>query len=305
MSGGVIALATAVVASLLWLTLTLLRRAQLAHAGEVAERARVGLREFADVSLTLGSLEEILSCAADAARIILGCDSVVAFENRAAGATWGASDPGRGKLGEVPRPLHGVFGWFRHNGGVAIAAELEEPRFGAMRGPLRQLMERYEVDILVPFVREHRVLAVLGLALPRRPTAGEREFLHLFRLRVGAACANVCLHVEVAHMLSLAKEVDLAGSVCLQLVPPRMEGTMGRVHWAGYHRAAAQSGRVFWQVYPAGEDRVIVLIGDAVGSGLAGTLISAVVKSSADAIVEAESPDVTPGTLLNTLNRSL
>jgi serine phosphatase RsbU (regulator of sigma subunit) len=74
--------------------------------------------------------------------------------------------------------------------------------------------------------------------------------------------------------------------------------------WAGHFQPAGQAGSDFWGVYPLGQ-RVLVIVGDATGVGLAGSMVSAVVKSCSDAIIDAHGDGVDPASLLGTLNRAL
>src|SRR5690606_37660241 len=137
-------------------------------------------------------------------------------------------------------------------------------------------MERYQVDLLLPMVEHGRLLAVVGVHLGRRPTELDREVLKLFRLEVTAACANVKLHRQAAHVLTLAREIDLASAVRLALVPDEAEGSAGPISWSGHFEAAGQAGSDFWGVYPLSGGQVLFVIGDAVGSGLGGSMVAAV-----------------------------
>src|SRR5262249_25584293 len=91
-------------------------------------------------------------------------------------------------------------------------------------------------------------------------------------------------HREAAHKLTLENEVDLAGAVQLALVPPVSEGRAGRLTWTGHYRPAGQVGSDFWSAYDLGNERVLIVIGDVVGTGLAGSMASAVPKSCCDAL---------------------
>jgi len=156
-----------------------------------------------------------------------------------------------------------------------------------MRAPLAELMARYEVDTLIPLVERERLLAVIGIQLGRRPNDLDHQVLLLYRLEVTAACANVKLHRQAAHVLTLAKEMDLASAVKLALVPDEVEGSAGPISWAGHFQAAGQAGSDFWGAYPLQDGKVLFLIGEAIGSGLGGSMVAAVVKSCCDAVLDA------------------
>jgi len=305
MKGPAVAAAVAVVLVLVWAVVTMGRRSRLAHGSAVGGQARETLRQFAEHSLGLQSVVEILILCREAGTVIFGCPRVVAFQPGVEEGGWDVHVPGEGPLPELPAALRGLFAWFKHNTAIAAAADLDQPRFGAMRGPLRQVMERYGVDVVMPLVAKNQLMAVVGLQLGRKPTELDRDLMRLFRLQATAACANVRLHVEAAHMVTLAREVDLASAVELALVPRDKEGSVAGLRWAGYYQAVGDAGSDFWGVYSLDDGRIVVLIGDAVGHGLAGSMVSAVVKSCADAVFDSKPKRLEPAALLGALNRAL
>lgn len=274
-------------------------------AAAESPEARAALAEFAARALELDSVPHVLDYAAQAAHASFAAPRVVAFE-RSAHEGWDARVPTTGEaLASVPAALRGLFGWFKHNTSIAVRADLGEPRFGAMRGPLGQIMQSYDLDVVMPLVHDGEILAALGLKLGRRPAPGDRETMRQFRLEATVACANVRLHREASHLISLAQEVDLASAVQQALVPDDTDGVVGSVAWAGHFRAATEAGSDFWAVYELAADRALLIIGDATGAGLAGSMVSAVVKSCSDAILDEHGDRVDPASLLGTLNRAL
>ncbi len=279
-----ITLAAALV--IVWLAVMLARVGRRSSEAQLGAMARDALVKFADRALELETVADILGSAREAAWRLFGCQRVVAFEPGTDRGSWDAFVPGGETLQPVPPALRGPFGWFIHNRGVAARGELADRRFGAMRAPLRDLMERYEVDVLIPLVEHGRLLAVVAILLGRRPTELDQQVLLLYRLEVTAACANIKLHRQAAHVLTLAKEMDLASAVKLALVPDEVEGSLGAISWAGHYQPAGQAGSDFWGVYPLADGQVLFLIGDAVGSGLGGSMVAAVVKSCCDAVYD-------------------
>ncbi len=301
MIGGVLA----GVLLLLWALVTVLRKGKHDQDTHGGSQARDTLTEFASQSLHLESVPAILEFAREAGRVIFGCERVVAFERSVESEGWEASIPGESSLGKLPAHLSGMFAWVKHNSAIAVEADLADARFGAMRGPLRQVMNKYDCDVLLPLVQHNEVVAMLGLKLGRKPNVVDRDLMRLFRLQATAACVNVRLHREAAHMVSLAKEVDLASAVQLALVPDDMEGESNGVSWSGHFQAVDEAASDFWGVYTLPNGRVCVVIGDAIGAGLAGSMVSAVVKSCCDAIFDAKPTRLDPASLLGALNRAL
>lgn len=261
------------------------------------------LVEFVERSLEFHSLADVLADAAATAQAAFRADRAVVFEPGTKEGTWDAWSSGQA-LEPVPDTARSLFGWFKHNADVIPLDEIAGPRYGAMRIPLSELGKRYGVDAIVPLVDRGQMLAVLGLHLGRRPSALERKLLEDLRIEATAAAANVRLHREAAHKLTLEKEVDLASAVQLTLVPPVAEGRVGQVAWVGHYRPARQAGSDFWSAYDLGEGKVLVVIGDVIGSGLAGSMVSAVAKSCCDSLCAAGAA-TDPGSLLTALNRSL
>jgi serine phosphatase RsbU (regulator of sigma subunit) len=289
---------------LVWLAISMQRARQRSQISQLGAAARDALTLFADRALELETVHEILAHTKETAWRLFGCERVIAFEPGNDRGTWDAFVPGGEALAPVPVHLRGPFAWFVHNLTTAARGDLGDRRCGAMRAPLRELMDRYEVDLLIPLVEHGRMLAVVGAQLGRRLTALDRSTLMLFRLEVTAACANVKLHRQAAHVLTLAREFDLASAVKIALVPEESEGSAGPLSWAGHYEAAGQAGSDFWAAYPLTGGRVLFVIGDAVGSGLGGSMIAAVVKSCCDALHDARG-NPGPARLLSALNSAI
>ncbi|HET6611640.1 MAG TPA: PP2C family protein-serine/threonine phosphatase [Kofleriaceae bacterium] len=286
-----------------WLAMRMIRRGGGVTAID-DEAAREALLRFADRSLELESTGAILTLSADIANAIFSCARVVAFEPDELG-DWQAAIPGGAQLSPPSPASRGLFAWFRHNHGIAVGADLGDPRFGAMREPLREVMDGYSVDVLMPLTGRGGVLAVLGLALGRKPARADRELMRMFRLAAAAACANVRLHREAAHLVGLAREADLASAVALALVPEGMEGARAGIAWAGHYAAASAAGSDFFGIYEIDAHRTMVVIGDTAGADLAGAMVAAMVKSCADSVIRDHARAAGPARLLSVLNRAL
>lgn len=260
------------------------------------------LADFVVRSLALPGLSQVLAEAAATGQAAFGATSAAIFEPGAKEGLWDVWAPGPRPLDPVGESSRAVFGWLRHNAEVIVLGEVAGPRFGAMRIPLGELSQRYGVDVLLPLVDRQQVIAILGLSLGRKPTPLERRLLEDLRVEVTAAAANVRLHREAAHKLTLEKEVDLAGAVAQALAPLRAEASQGRWSWVGHVRSAGQVGGDFWCSYEV-EGGVLVVVGDVIGGGLGGSMISAAVKSSCDAFAAAGVVD--PATLLAGVNRAV
>jgi hypothetical protein len=297
-TGVVAGIALAMVLGMVWALVTV-TRARRTGTGTVHDALVV----FVEQSLELGTVIEILGYAGQAATELLGAERVVAFvpvgDNE-----WEAHVAGGEPLGKVPAATRGLFGWVKHNQSVISDRDLANARFGAMRQPMKQLLEFSGCDSLLPLVDRQEVMGVLGIRRNKQVTV-EGEVLDLFQQQVTTACANARLHVEASHAFSLAREVSLASAFHESLVAAARSGEIGGLRWSGDVEVAGEAGSDFWSVYPLGGGRVLMVIGDSVGAGLAGSMTSAVVKSACDLIVTGDKPIEDPAALLSMLSRAL
>jgi serine phosphatase RsbU (regulator of sigma subunit) len=278
--------------------LTTVARSRRATANVVHDALVV----FVEQSLELGSIVEILGFSGQAAHEVLGAERAVAM--LPSDGEWEAVLVGGEPIGRVPAGTKGLFGWLKHNPVVISAEDLGQARIGAMRQPLKQLLDFTGCDVLMPLVDRQEVMAVLAIRRNRQVTV-ERQALALFQEQATTACANARLHVEASHAFSLAREVSLASAFHESLVAAARSGEIGDVRWAGDVEVAGEAGSDFWSVYPLGLGRVLMVVGDSVGSGLAGSMTSAVVKSACDLLVTGDRPIEDPAQLLTNLSRAL
>jgi len=250
------------------------------------------------------SLDQILELSAMTARQVFGASRAISFLHGVEEGSWEARPAGTTEGEPVAPALRGMFGWFKHNSAIALRGDLSNARFGAMRGPIKQIMDKHDIDVVMPLVHNTQLLGAFGFHLGHRPSPIQRALMKKFRLETTAAGANVRLHREASHVISLAREVDLASAAQQALVPDEFDGVASSVQWAGHFSAAGEAGSDFWSTYPLGH-RLLVIVGDATGVGLAGSMVSAVVKSCCDAIIDAHGEHVDPASLLGTLNRAL
>jgi serine phosphatase RsbU (regulator of sigma subunit) len=278
------------------------RRAAEARRGQEIEDVMTG---FIERSVELGGFGDVIGEAARALEKAFGAKQVVLFEPGAKIGSWDACVVGAQAVQSLPDQQRNVFGWLRFNPDVIYEGELDDARLAAMRGPIGELLQARTIDVLVPLVERMSVIGALGFAIGRRPTVTERQLLATFRTEATAAAANVRLHSEAAHQLSLEREIDLASAVQLALVPAAEEGEAGAIQFVGHFDPAGQTGSDFWSAYPLEDDQVLVVIGDVVGVGLAGSIVSAIVKSCCDTLAASSPAAKDPTAVLACLNRAL
>jgi serine phosphatase RsbU (regulator of sigma subunit) len=291
------------IVGVVWAIVCLLRAGATRDLLVRREEATTQLTRYARASLEHSSIDAVVTESSQTASLLFGIRDLVAILPGEDG--WTARRNTGEALAPIPAEVTGLFSWFKHNPHIAERAELHRRTFGAMRHPISKLMQHCDVDVLMPLVDRDRLLAVLGFRFGRKLNMLERELFRVFRLEATYACANIKLHHQAASLLSMAKEVDLATSIELTMVPEVMAGEVGHISWAGHFEAGGTAGSDFWGIYPLEQGRIMVLIGDAVGRDLAGTMVSAVIKSSCDEIFERRPKELDPSQLLTLINGSL
>jgi len=106
---------------------------------------------------------------------------------------------------------------------------------------------------------------------------------------------------EHAEKERLAREVELAREIQASLLPAS-DLNRGRCLIDGAHRAAAEVGGDYWDVFPLADGRVGVAIADVSGKGLAGCLVTSMLAALLRAFRDTES---SPSALLVRLERHL
>jgi sigma-B regulation protein RsbU (phosphoserine phosphatase) len=264
------------------------------------------LAGFSEHAIEAATVEQVtdgvvgpLAAGVDVRRVVL--------LRRVAGEWTAQEAPGGGMGDPPPQQAQTVFTWLARNPEPVFAQDLADRRYGAMRLPISELMGRYATDVLLPLGHRGELVAVLGLGVrgpgtPYRPE--EREFVSHLHLEAAAAAANATLLREVALRATLERELDLAQAIQRELVPERAEAHVGPIGVAGYYGAGSiEGGSHFWNHYALPDGRVLVLVGDVAGDGLAASMLLAVALGAWDTVREQGNGD--PGELLAVMNRAL
>jgi serine phosphatase RsbU (regulator of sigma subunit) len=281
-----------------------------------AERARrivnqmlameAALAGFTEHAIEAASVEQVveaivgpLTAGVDVRRLVL---------LRRIGGEWMAQQAPGGAMVDPPPPqAQTVFTWLARNPEAVFVDELGDRRYGAMRLPIAELAGRYAADVLLPLGHRGELVAVLALGRRAPPVTyrpEEREFISHLHLEAAAAAANATLLREVALRATLERELDLAQAIQRELVPERAEAKIGPVEVAGYYGAGRiEGGSHFWNHHALRDGRVLVLVGDVAGDGLAASMLLAVALGAWDTLRDQDKGD--PGQLLDLMNRAL
>jgi serine phosphatase RsbU (regulator of sigma subunit) len=168
-----------------------------------------------------------------------------------------------------------------------------------------ELAARLGVDLLLPLRHRGLLLGVAALGPGRRgpdPTA-TAMFQRSLAAHATMALANTYLDREASGKKHLARAMDLATAIQEALMPDDRPVRRGGVHLRGLFRPVAECGGDLWTWEDLGDDRLLLLIGDATGHGAAPAMLTAVAKGGIDAMRYTRGAALDPAELLGELNR--
>jgi serine phosphatase RsbU (regulator of sigma subunit) len=194
---------------------------------------------------------------------------------------WSTPDGARLDDAAAPDPLLGA--WLAEQRHAIFTDELDHRVPADLRELLGTQLERHRATCVVP-VASHDELLALVLVPPtaRRIRGRELGFLERASERFGEALVHARMAQRATEHARLAREVELAATVQAQLLPGRGPHVHGEFTLVGSWAPATRCAGDFWGVYPLGDRRVLVAIGDVTGHGVA----SATVTAAAAAAVE-------------------
>ncbi|MEN0063846.1 MAG: PP2C family protein-serine/threonine phosphatase [Myxococcota bacterium] len=194
----------------------------------------------------------------------------------------------------------------------------EEERFRAETEALRAAIEELTrtigaIDLAAQRQDEQAVVNAVALAgpafgWPDRPTLADtatqvpRSLGDLWT-QVG----NLALSIESLTRLTVPiwtshAELQRAGTVQRQLVPPAETPVPGAVVHSWYQPAAACGGD-WWSAHSLDDDRGLIVMGDVTGHGAPAALITAVIRGACDLARMGMRAQLQPNQLLRMLNR--
>ncbi len=186
-------------------------------------------------------------------------------------------------LASLPSQAAGQFGSVTGaHRGVLFADDLEAVP-ADLRDLATQLFERNDARALVPVASADELIGLVVIpASAGRLRGRPLDFLE----RAGERLAEALLHARMARRAaeraSLAREVELAATVQGELLPGKGPHVFGPISVVGSWQPATRCAGDFWQVYPLGEGRVLVAIGDVTGHGVASAMVTAAAIGACD-----------------------
>ncbi len=206
----------------------------------------------------------------------------------------------------TPDPL--ILGWILEHGRPLARDELELLRLDDLRGSVERLFDSHGAEILVPLISQDEIVGMLAVGAQVTGRALRREERHfLERLQEQAASALVYCRMqrEATTRVAVDKEVGLAAAVQAAFVPKGDVVRVGDMSFAGVYEPASRCGGDWWSVHELPGERVLVLIGDVTGHGIAAAMVTAAAKGCYDVAQRLMGADLDVVRLLDLLDGSV
>lgn len=139
----------------------------------------------------------------------------------------------------------------------------------------------------------------------RVPVTGHDEIATLASSFNSMADALEILMSDREHQAVLRNELDLARSVQERMLPPSSLLSFEGVHVVGVCRPAAVCGGDWWTVRRLRSGRLLVVVGDVTGHGLASAMVASTAHGAIDALLEVDHPSLSPRHVLLATHRAI
>jgi serine phosphatase RsbU (regulator of sigma subunit) len=206
----------------------------------------------------------------------------------------------------TPDPLTLV--WLEQHGRPIARDDLPTMRLGDMREPVERLFDAHAAEMLVPLVSRDEVVGMIALGQlsgGRAYRQEEHRFLGRLQEQAAAALVYARMHRDATERVEVDKEVGLAAAVQSAFVPGPDVIDRGGVRLAGIYEPASRCGGDWWSVHELPSGRVLVLIGDVTGHGVAAAMVTAAAKGCYDVAQRLMGDEIELPRLLGLLDASV
>ena len=183
----------------------------------------------------------------------------------------------------APDPL--LVGWLAERRGLLFVEDVD-PVPEDLRELYAKLFHDQGARLILPMRNADELVGMVAIPTDAPWLRGRSvEFLGRAAERLGEALVHARMARRAAERAALAREVELAATVQAELLPGKGPHVHGDLTVVGSWRPATRCGGDFWGVYPLGEGRVLVAIGDVTGHGVASAMVTAAAVGACDVCV--------------------
>ena len=269
-------------------------RASVATIGLVNRGGRAGegplerlLEQLVNRARTMTAAPQIAQLAIDIIQLAVGVRTRVLLATQ---TDWGWTTESGQRLDDDHAPDPFLVGWLAEQRGALFATDLEAVP-PDLRDLVTTLLERHEAMALVPIGSVDELIALVIVPSSARQLRGRPlGFIERTAERLAEALLHARMALRAAERANLAREVQLAATVQGQLLPGKGPHVHGDITVIGSWQPATRCAGDFWCVYPLGDGRVLVAIGDVTGHGVASAMVTAAAIGACDVFVRRSGP---------------
>lgn len=198
---------------------------------------------------------------------------------------WGWTTEVGARLDDQRSPDPLLVSWLAEQRGPVFVDDLERVP-DDLRELLVPLFSAHDARILFPIRSTDELLGLVAIpAATKRLRGSALEFV----TRVAERAAESLLHARMtkraALRAALAREVELAAAVQSELLPGRGPHVIGELTVVGSWQPATRCAGDFWGLHPLGDGRVLFVIGDVTGHGVASAMVTAAAVGACEVCV--------------------
>jgi serine phosphatase RsbU (regulator of sigma subunit) len=198
---------------------------------------------------------------------------------------WGWTTETGARLADTRAPDPLLMSWLAEQRTALFVDDLEGVPVD-LRELLAALFDAHDAQVIVPVGSVDELIGLIVLpATTRRLRGRNLAFLERSGERLAEALLHARMAQRAAHRASLAREVELAATVQVELLPGTGPHIHGDVTVVGSWKPATRCAGDFWGVYPLGDGRVLIAIGDVTGHGVASAMVTAAAVGACDVSV--------------------
>jgi serine phosphatase RsbU (regulator of sigma subunit) len=216
---------------------------------------------------------------------------------------WTRCDSSRVDDDSAPDPL--LVGWLSEQPGARFPDEVAHAPEG-VRAMLARLFDRHHARAILPVASRDELLALVIVPANSAPARGRGlAFLEHVADRLADALVHVRLAKRAAERAALAREVELAATVQQRLLPGAGPHVHGELTVIGSWLPATRCAGDFWALYPLGQRRLLVIIGDVTGHGVAPAAVTSAAAAACQVVVRRDAAAVELARLAEVLDAAV
>ncbi len=199
---------------------------------------------------------------------------------------------------DLPEPVRA---WLLSSRRAIAVGDLVAARLGASREVIEEWSRRFDADVIAPLIDGDELVGLVAGARAEALRDSERVAIDDAVLAASRALAVIVLTHEIEARAELARDMELAEAV-RQARSAADVREVGKSRVSVSYQPASRVAGDLWCCVALPDDRLLVLVGDVAGRGLAAALVSAAVLGAGQVAAGLLGARATPEAVLALLH---